>query len=181
MDTKQIWKYKSKDDDPLGKKVFKNPDIVMTNPKMAKDLIDTISFQDGDIVCEPCLGTGSFYNNFPDNVKKVYFEINEDKDYLLSDIMVDYTISNPPFVPRKLFWDFHLKAMDTTRKNIYWLINISSLNVFTPKRIDIMNGKNWFLESIHIVSDKRWFGRYGFIKFGRDVSKNILTYSKVSY
>ena len=181
MATKQIWKYKQNKDDRLGKQVAKNNDIVMTKPEMAKYLLSLITFKDGDIVCEPCLGKGAFYNNFPSNVKKVYYEINENKDYLLSTENVDYTISNPPFVPRKLFWDFHCKAMETTRNNIYWLINLLSLNAFTQKRLEEMNNKGWYMENIHIVSDKRWFGRYAFIKFGKDKEKNILSYNKTSF
>ena len=69
--------------------------------------------------------------------------------------MVDYTISNPPFVPRKLFWLFNSKAMETTRKEIYWLVNMGSLNVFTPKRLDEMNNKGWYINSFYVVSDKR--------------------------
>jgi hypothetical protein len=182
MTTKQIWKYKPKNEDRLGTLVEKDNDIVMTNPEMAKHLISTISFQDGDIVCDPCKGKGAFYNNFPDNVKKIYFEINEGKDYLTPECeMVDITISNPPFIPRKLFWDFHVKAMDTTRRNIYWLVNITSINVFTPKRLDEMKEKNWYMEHLHIVSDKRWFGRYALICFGKDAEKNILSFNRNSF
>jgi hypothetical protein len=181
MASKQIWNYKPNKEDKLGKKVAKDNDIVMTKPEMAKYLLSLITFKDGDIVCEPCLGKGAFYNNFPNNVRKIYYEINENKDYLLSDEIVDFTISNPPFIPRKLFWDFHCKAMETTRKNIYWLINLFSLNVFTPKRIKDMNNKGWYMENIHIVSDKRWFGRYGFIRFGKEKDKNILTYNEIVF
>ena len=50
--------------------------------------------------------------------------------------MVDVTLSNPPFVPRKLFWSFMLNAMKTTRREIYWLINMRSLEVFTKNRME---------------------------------------------
>lgn len=173
----KIWEYKN---DKLEKLVEKDNDICFTNPEMAKHLLSLIEFKDNDVVIEPCLGKGAFYNNFPKNVKKIYCEINEGKDYLLHTEMVDYTVSNPPFVPRKLFWDFMEKAMDTTRKNIYWLINISSLNVFTPKRLQIMKDKNWYIESFYIVSDKRWFGRYVFIKIGKE-NKNIFNFTKTIF
>ena len=154
----KIWEYESKGEDRLSKKVEKDKDIVMTNPEMAKYLISMISLEVGDNVMEPCLGKGAFYNALPDYVNKHYCEINEGKDYLLYDGMVDITLSNPPFVPRSLFWNFHKTAMRTTRKAIYWLINLSSLNVFTPKRLNEMKEEGWYIKSIHIVSDKRWFG-----------------------
>jgi hypothetical protein len=164
----KIWDYKSNDEDKLSKKVEKDNDIVFTKPEMAKYLISLIKFQDGDIVMEPCKGKGAFYDNIPNNVVKKYCEINEDIDYLKFDDIVDITLSNPPFIPRKLFWDFHVKAMDTTNKNIYWLINILSLNIFTPKRLNIMKDRKWFIQSFNVVSDKRWFGRYVWVKFGRE-------------
>lgn len=84
----------------------KDPDIVMTKPEMAKHLLSLVSFMDGDKVMEPCKGKGAFYDNLPSNVEKLYCEINEGKDYLTQEVEVDITLSNPPFVPRKLFWQF---------------------------------------------------------------------------
>lgn len=171
----KVWEYESNENDKLAKQVRKDPDIVMTNPEMAKYLVSTIKFEKGDIVIEPCLGKGSFYDAFPvPESDKVWCEINRGVDYLEFDGLVDYTISNPPFVPRKLFWQFHQKAMDTTQKGIYWLINLSSLNVFTPKRLEEMNEKGWFINGFIIVADKRWFGRYCFLKITRENNGFVL-------
>lgn len=166
----KIWEYESKGDDKLSQKVKKNKNIVMTTPEMAKLLISRVNIEEGDEVMEPCFGTGSFYKNFPTNCKKHFCEINLGKNYLDFEGEVDYTISNPPFIPRKLFWSFHIKAMETTRKGIYWLINISSLNVFTPKRLEEMNDKGWYINSFFIVADKRWFGRYAFVEINKKKS-----------
>lgn len=173
----KIWKYKSNKDDRLSKLVKKDNDIVFTKDEMAKYLISLIDFADNDVVIEPCLGKGAFYNNLPSNIIKKYCEITEGKDYLQFNEEVDITLSNPPFVPRKLFWLFHQKAMNTTRKYIYWLINLSSLNVFTAKRLNEMNSLGWYIENFHIVSDSRWFGRYVWIKFSKDTNKNIVTFN----
>jgi hypothetical protein len=164
----KIWDYKSKKIDGLAIQVEKNPDIVMTNPEMAKVLISTVPLKIGDVVMEPCLGSGSFLNNLPPFTTNLWCEINKGRDYLSQSQIVDYTISNPPFVPRKLFWQFHQKAMETTRKEIYWLINLSALNVFTTKRLDEMKEKGWFINSFFIVADRRWFGRYAFVKFSKN-------------
>lgn len=164
----KIWDYKSRKVDKLAKQVAKDNDIVMTKTEMAKYLIGLVDFYDGTVVLDPCRGKGAFYDNLPNNIIKKYCEINEGIDYLQSNEIVDITLSNPPFVPRKLFWSFHQKAMETTRLNIYWLINLSSLNVFTPNRMKEMASKSWFFHTFHIVQDKRWFGRYVWIKFGRE-------------
>lgn len=164
----KVWEYKSGTDDKLSKQVEKDPSIVMTKPEMAKYLISTITFNEGDVVMEPCLGDGAFFNNLPLYVSKKYCEINLGIDYLECKENVDITLSNPPFVPRKLFWDFMVKAMDTTKREIYWLINISSLNVFTPKRLNQMMDKGWYIQNFHIVNDKRWYGRYVWIKISKE-------------
>jgi len=169
----KVWDYDSNENDPLAEKVKKDPTIVMTNPLMAKYLLDRIDFKEGDVVLEPCLGDGAFYDNFPTHTINKWCEINKGVDFLTSIDAVDYTISNPPFVPRKLFWDFHTKAMEITRKEIYWLINLSALNVFTPKRLDEMTDQGWFIQDIHIVADKRWFGRYCFLKISKTQSTFI--------
>ena len=176
----KIWEYESNEKDNLSIQVKKDPNIVMTNIDMAKYLLSFINFKRGDIVMEPACGTGSFLKSFPDFTTNKFCEINEGIDYLQQNEIVDYTISNPPFVPRKLFWDFNLKAMETTNKEIYWLINMSSLNVFTPNRIKLMNDMGWYIQSFHVVSDKRWFGRYVFIKISKEVN-NIFTYNKKSF
>lgn len=163
----------------LSKQVAKDPTFCMTNPEMAKYLISLISFNDGDIVMEPCRGSGSFYNNLPNNIIKKYCEISEGIDYLTYNEQVDITLSNPPFVPRKLFWQFHQKAMATTRREIYWLINMSSVNVFTPKRLKEMTNAGWYITNLHIVTDKRWFGRYVWIKFTKQDNKALTFTDKV--
>ena len=173
MANSKVWEYESNKNDSLANKVEKDATIVMTNPSMATDLISLIPLIDGDVIIEPCKGTGSFYNNFPKNTINMFCEINEGIDYLDFNGEVDYTISNPPFVPRKLFWNFQCKAMETTRKAIYWLINISPLNVFTPKRLNEMKSKGWYINDFHIVSDKRWFGRYVWMRISKTNTQTI--------
>ncbi|MAO24642.1 MAG: hypothetical protein CMJ25_28170 [Phycisphaerae bacterium] len=167
----KVWDYESAKGDKS---------IVMTKPSMAKYLISTIEFLDGDVVLEPCRGDCAFYDNFPINVEKEFCEINEGKDFLEYENEVDYVISNPPFVPRKLFWSFNQKAMKITRKKIYWLINLSSLNVFTTKRLKEMREQGWFINSMRIVNDKRWFGRYAFIEISKD-NNNFVTFNTVTF
>ena len=112
MKNNKIWDYKSKESkgeicDALAELVEKKGNnIVMTKATMAKYLIDRITWKPGELVCEPCKGDGAFYDNLPDYVIKSWFEINEGRDYLGAERMcVNTTISNPPFVPRKLFWN----------------------------------------------------------------------------
>ena len=176
----KVWNYKSNKDDKLSKQVKKDRTIVYTKTTMAKHLIERITFQEGDVVCEPCRGDRAFYDNFPDNVVKTYYEINEGKDFLEAKEPVDYILSNPPFVPRKLFWNFQQKAMEITRKKIYWLINLSSMNVFTPKRLNEMKERGWYITSQYIVADKRWYGRYVWLEISKEPS-NYYTWCNTTF
>jgi len=162
----KVWSYESNESDPLSKLVEKKgKTIVYTKPEMAKYLIERETFFDGELVCEPCIGDGAFYDNLPTNVIKSWYELQVGKDYLGKDRqIVNTTLSNPPFVPRKLFWKFMVRAMETTTDRIFWLINLSSMNVFTPKRLSEMKEKGWFINTMHIVADKRWYGRYAWVK-----------------
>ena len=164
----KVWDYKSGKEDKLAEQVKKDEDICFTKFEMAKYLIDLIKFKDGDEVMNTSFGKGAFYNQLPKNTKNYYCEINEDKDYLKQDKMVDITLDNPPFVPRPLFWEFHVKAMQSTRREIYWLINVAGLDVFTNKRITQMDEMGWYVNGLHIVNDKRWRGRYVWIKITKE-------------
>ena len=128
---------------------------------------------DGDAIIEPCKGTGSFYDNCPNNTTNMVCVINEGIAYLDFTGDVEYTVSNPPFVPRKLFWSVHCKAMETTRKTIYWLIHMYQLNVFTPKHLNEMKSKGWYINDFHIVNDRIWFGRYVWMRISRTNTETI--------
>lgn len=178
----KVWEYESNEDDKLAKQVEKDNDIVMTKPEMSIHLLSLIEFKEGDILLEPCKGKGAFYNNFPDYTINKYCEINEGIDFLDYDEndKVDYVLSNPPFVPRKLFWSFQQKAMKVSKKEIYWLINMSALNVFTPKRLKEMSEEGWYINSFHIVSDKRWYGRYVWVKISKH-DNNFISFKNGSF
>ena len=173
MANSKVWGYGSNTNDALAKKAEQYATIVMTSPLMALDLTSLIPLIDGDVIIEPCKGTGSFYNNFHKHTINMFCEMNEGIDYLYFNGEVDYAISNPPFVPRQLLLSFHCKAMETTRKAIYWLMHISSVNVFTPKRLNNMKNKGWYINGFHIVSDKIWFGRYVWMRISRTSTQTI--------
>lgn len=178
----KVWDYESDANDKLSKQLEKDNTIVMTKSSMAKYLMERLYFNDNDVLLEPCRGDGAFYNNFPSNTINKWCEINEGIDFLKwdEDDKVDYCISNPPFVPRKLFWSFNQKAMRITNKGIYWLLSISSFNVFTPKRLEEMEKEGWYIQSFHIVSDKRWYGRYVFIHISRE-KNDLFSWNKNTF
>jgi len=167
-DKNKIWDYKKNKLDNLGQLINKfDKTFVYTNEKMAKYLIKRCNFKENDIVLEPCMGNGAFYDHLPFYVNKDWCELSKGRDFFNYNSKVEYVIGNPPFVPRKLFWRFHLKAMSISTKGIFWLINMLTMNAFTPRRLNQMNKKGWYIQSQHIVNDKRWYGRYVWIHFSR--------------
>ena len=160
----------------------KGEKIVYTKHSMAKDLIKNhTEIGVGDKVMNTSYGDGAFYDNLPDYCEKYYCEIKEGIDYLDNNQKVDITLDNPPFVPRKLFWSFMEKAMENTNRSIYWLINMQSLNVFTPKRLEQMAKNNFYIKKMHIVADKRWFGRYVWIRIDKGNDTNVLSWNNKPY
>lgn len=162
---------------------IKGKTFTYTDTEMAKWLIKNhTQLKLNDLVLDACKGGGAFYDNLPSLVRKDWCEIDLGRDFLKYNKKVDVCLSSPPFVPRKLFWDFMVKAMDITRRNIYWLINMSSLNTFTPRRLEMMEEKKWFIQKLTVVLDKRWFGRYVWVQFGREntgmFSYNTQAFSK---
>ena len=135
------------------------------------------AFYENERVLDPCRGDGAFYNNFPSNVKKDWCEINEGRDFFDYDEKCDTIMTNAPFVPRKLFWDFVVKGSKVAQRRMFWLLNMGCLNVFTPKRLQQLKNNSWYISHLHIVSDKRWYGRYVMVEMGRLQERNIMTYN----
>lgn len=143
-----------------------------TKEEMVKDLIAIIKLNKEDV----CLDAGSgknkvWYNNFPVN-EKYECELEEGNDFMDWNKKVDWIIGNPPFHQS---WKFTEKALDIASKGIAFLVNNQALNShFTPRRIQTMKDRGFFLNHIRVVADKRWFGRYYFIIFRRE-DKNFLS------
>lgn len=155
--------------------------FVYTNPLMAKWLVKThCDIKKTDFVLDACKGGGAFFDALPDGIKKDWCEIDLGKDFMEYKKKVDVCLSSPPLVPRKLFWDFMEKAMSISKRKIYWLMNMKSLNTFTPKRLETMEQNKWYIQKFTIVLDKRWFGRYCWVEIGRE-DKGFVKYNTHSY
>ena len=70
--------------------------------------------------------------------------------------------------------------MEITRNKIYWLINLSAVNVFTPKRLNEMKERGWYITSQYIVADKRWYGRYVWLEISKEPS-NYYTWCNTTF
>ena len=52
-------------------------DLHQTPVSLAKEIINSINWNDNENVCDPFAGDGSFYENLPSNVNKSYAEIRK--------------------------------------------------------------------------------------------------------
>ena len=145
-----------------------------TNEQMVKDLI-AITPISGSV-----LDTGSgknkvWYNNL--SGEKYECELEDGCDFLLWDKKVDWVVGNPPF---NIGWKFIDKMTDIAQKGIAVLGNINNFNQFTSVRLEKMKEKGFILQHIHIVSDKRWFGRYYYLIFTKEPN-NFISWERKTY
>lgn len=145
-----------------------------TPSELAKDLVSFITFEDGDVVLEPFRGEGAFYDAFPSNVVKESTEIEDGRDYLSHEGMVDHVITNPPFRIEtgtkrvNSFWIILDHFSNKVRKGCAFLINEKCFSALTPKRIKILNDKGVYLHKMIVCSVKKWRGRYYFLIFKKE-------------
>lgn len=149
-----------------------------TNPEMVKDLLSLIDFEKTDSVLDAGSGKNKvWFNNLPDFVQKDECEIEDGKDFYSMTDWYHWVVGNPPFHES---WKFFEKASQIVTKGIAFLINTQAFNSMTPRRYQILADNGFFLQRIHLVADKRWYGRYYFLIFTKTpnnfISWNCKTY-----
>ena len=129
----------------------------------------TLPFLDkNDILLEPFSGKDAFYNEFPQENKKEWCEIERGRDYLTSNIDCDWVITNPPY---SIFNDFLPKLLEC-KKGFCLLVNNLTI---TPTRLDKINNGGFYISLIYYFTISKWFGRQFYYIFEkRKDQKNIL-------
>ena len=143
---------------------------------MVKDLIKLIPFNKNDIALDAGSGKNKVWQkNCP--VKCLECEIDDGCNFMKWGIKVNWVIGNPPYHQS---WKFTEKALRVAEKGIAWLVNNQALNShLTPARLDKMKELGFEYSTIHVVADKRWFGRYYFIILEK--KKGILSWERKTY
>ncbi len=146
-----------------------------TNEQMVKDLI-AITPISGSVLDAGSGKNKVWFNNL--SGEKYECEIEDGCDFLLWDKEVDWIIGNPPY---HIGWEFTKTAIQFANKGFAWLVNNTEMNsLFTTRRQEIIKSFGFYLQKIHIVSDKRWFGRYYYLIFTKTpnefLSWNTKTY-----
>jgi hypothetical protein len=146
-------------------------DRIMTPESLAIKLIGRIPYEKDDSWCDPCLGTGVFYNNFPTENKE-WFEIDRGKDFLNADDKWDWVVTNIPFSQPN---DFIFKMAETCIKGFGILCLANSM---TATRINKLAKMGLYISSVDVLYVREWgFGyRTDFYVFTRQPVSNINFY-----
>jgi len=144
-----------------------------TNEQMVKDLI-AITPISGSVL-DAGSGDKVWFNNLQG--EKYECEIERGCDFLKWNKKVDWVIGNPPYHE---FTQFLYKALDISDLGVAFLVNAAKLGHLTPKRMNIIKQKGFYLQKIHIVSDARWFGRYYFLIFTKK-KNNFMSWKLKTY
>lgn len=148
-----------------------------TNEKMVKDLLKLTPFKKGELALDAGSGKNKVWQkNCP--IECLECEIEDGVDFLTQwDYPVDWVIGNPPF---HLGWKFLEKASDVATTGIAFLGNLNFWNSCLPNRLEKLKAKGFYINNIHIVQDKRWFGRYYYIIFTKK-ENNFISWNKETY
>jgi len=138
---------------------------------LAEDLIKLTPLEGGDVVLEPFKGEGAFYDALPPFVNKQWCESTQGKDYTDFIGVAQWVVSNPPYTltvnNKKVNAVWLLLDYFSTRvsKGIAFLINDNCLSALTPKRLEILAGRDLYLTNMIVCSVKKWRGRYYYVIF----------------
>jgi len=145
-----------------------------TNEQMVKDLL-AITPISGSVLD---VGSGKnkvWFNNLQG--EKYECEIEDGSNFYDWIEPVDWVIGNPPFHEG---WEFMKQSVLIARKGIAFLGNINFFNQFTTRRLEYLKERDWYLQHIKVLADKRWFGRYYYLIFGRE-NKELVSWELKSY
>lgn len=132
--------------------------------------INQLNLNPTDTILDAGSGTNKiWYNNLP-NLTKYECEIKDGKDFLKWETKIDWIVGNPPY---KDWIDWCFKSTEISNKGFAFLINHTRLNQLTPSRLNRLKEKGFYLNKIHIIEIKKWFGRYYFLIFTKQPTQSI--------
>jgi len=158
----------------------KNITFHYTNEQMVKDLIKITPINESESVLDAGSGKNKVWFKNLKNKNKFECELEDGVDYVNDwNKKVDWVIGNPPF---HLGWAFLEHSLNIAENGIALLGNLNFLNsTVLPNRLKKIQDKGFYINKIHIVQDKRWFGRYFYIIFTKKkndfISYNLETYN----
>ena len=145
-------------------------DRIFTPEKLAIELIKKIPAEPHDRWCDPCYGTGVFFNNFPTQ-NKDYYEIDMGRDFLKPKVYktFDWCVTNIPFSQPKEF----IGRMAQASNKGFGILCLA--NSMTATRLKQLEDAGFNLYSMTVCYVREWgFGyRTDFYVFTNDPVENL--------
>jgi hypothetical protein len=152
-----------------------------TPEDLAKELIKLVDIQPDDVLFEPFCGNGAFYNNFPQENKKEWCEIDKGRDIKNYEGVCDVIITNPPYKTDEGGGTFYMSWCFTkARKSCAFLLSIKAFNSLTPLRLKTWSDEGWNITKMHTVNVSKWYGRCYFVIFEKN-KPSIITFDTGKY
>lgn len=146
-----------------GIKARKNAnDVFITPLKLAKSHIELHDVIDGEVWLDPCKNSGSYYNQFPLNVKKEYCEILENKDFLTYNGKPDVIVQNPPYSMLDVWFK---KCIDLNPRAFSMLIGVGNL---TARRIEWCEKAGYGITKLRMLKVYKWYGMSYIVVFEKN-------------
>ena len=132
------------------------PDVEFhyTPEELVKYCLSLLNFEKEDVVLDVGAGKNMVWYNNIKIAKKDFCEIELGKDFFEYKEDVDWCIGNPPF---KFLWKMMEKSFEISNKGVAFLMAIDGINRFTPKRLEYIKSKGFYINKIAIVNCKKWF------------------------
>ena len=150
-----------------------NPnDIFITPLELAKKAIDMIDINPNDIWYDPFKNSGSYYNQYPEGISKVWSEILEGKDFFEFYGKIDIICSNPPY---SLMDKVIKKSIELKPRVINYLIGVGNL---TARRIEMLENSGYGITKLHLCKVWKWYGMSYIVQFEKD-ENSIMSYDRI--
>ena len=146
-------------------------DVFITPLELSKKAIDMIDYDNDDIWYDPFKNNGSYYNQYPNECRKLFSEILEDKDFFDFNENITIISSNPPY---SILDKVIKKSIDLRPRVINYLIGLGNLT----RRIEMFNEAGYGLTKLHMCKVFKWYGMSVIVQFEKD-KDNIISYDRV--
>ena len=137
-------------------------DVFITPLELAKSHIELHDVIEGEIWLDPCKNNGSYYNQFPSNVKKDYCEILENKDFLTYEGKVDVIVQNPPYSMLDVWFK---KCIELNPRSFSMLIGVGNL---TARRVEWCENAGYGITKLRMLKVYKWYGMSYIVVFEKN-------------